>query len=94
MLKKEKMVELEKVLNGMNVKSLYDLVKEIEDVCEVKDFGFSIYSNLYVYELLVEYCNEGGLYNYENSYSEYWLRKSLKYLRKFGIVIEELENLI
>ena len=83
---------VENVLDCMNV---CKYVEEIESKFDEEKLEFknSIYSNLYVYELLVEYYNEGDLYNI-GKVSLYWLKKSLKYLKNNSIIIKELEDLV
>lgn len=89
---KELMVEgIESVFNEMYVESI---VESIEKELKI-EYGCveSIYSNLYLFELFVEYLNEGSLSNIEKI-SEYWLRKSLNYLKKFGFEFKEIEELL
>ena len=77
-----KVVEIEKMFENLECEKI---VEEIEKKLNIEyDYVESIYSNLYVFELLVEYINEGSLYNFEKI-SNYWFEKSLRYLEKKGI---------
>ena len=74
---------LEKVFESIDVN---EVVNEIETKI---DYDFecgceSVYSNMYVYELLCEYLNEGDLSNFEKI-SSYWFRKSNEFLKRNGI---------
>lgn len=80
---------LEKVFENLNVEKYVEMIEEKLNV----EYGCveSIYSNLYVFELLVEYLNEGCLMNIEKI-SSYWFKKSNEYLKKNGInVFEDFE---
>ena len=80
---------LEKVFENLNVEKYVEMIEEKLNV--EYDCVESIYSNLYVFELLVEYLNEGCLMNIEKI-SGYWFKKSNEYLKKNGInVFEDFE---
>lgn len=80
---------LEKVFENLNVEKYVEMIEEKLNV--EYDCVESIYSNLYVFELLVEYLNEGSLMNIEKI-SSYWFKKSNEYLKKNGInVFEDFE---
>lgn len=80
---------LEKVFENLDVEKYVEMIEEKLSV--EYDCVESIYSNLYVFELLVEYLNEGCLMNIEKI-SSYWFKKSNEYLKKNGInVFEDFE---
>ena len=80
---------LEKVFENLDVEKYVEMIEEKLNI--EYDCVESIYSNLYVFELLVEYLNEGCLMNIERI-SSYWFKKSNEYLKKNGInVFEDFE---
>lgn len=80
-----KVVDVEKMFEKLDVEKIVEKI-EIELNIDY-DCVESIYSNLYVFELLVEYMNEGCLMNIEKI-SNYWFEKSLKFLENKGIKID------